>query len=112
MSLLVVPFEIRDIPAQNGWEDSSPETETTAQARWGGNSHVSVVRLSSDLALSFFFVGGSGRDLKNRKRHRPLDLDHDDGEGDARGKGKNRAVNGDGLFNLILSLFIDLPHGG
>ncbi|EDR07068.1 uncharacterized protein LACBIDRAFT_328387 [Laccaria bicolor S238N-H82] len=33
VSLLVVPFEIRHIPAQNGWEDCSPETETTAQAR-------------------------------------------------------------------------------
>ncbi|KIJ95297.1 hypothetical protein K443DRAFT_134463 [Laccaria amethystina LaAM-08-1] len=33
VSLLVVPFEIRDIPAQNGWEDSSSETETTAQTR-------------------------------------------------------------------------------
>lgn len=78
----------------------------------GGNSYVSIVRLSSDLALSFFFVGGGGRDLKNRKRHRPLDLDHDDGDGNARGKGKNRAVNGDGLFKFFLSRFIDLPHGG
>ena len=59
-----------------------------------------------------FFVDGTGRNLKNKKRHRPLDLDHDDGDGNARGKGKNRAVNGDGLFNYFLSRFIDLPHGG